>query len=49
MNKAGYHKCRACQKGYLSPVTVEKRKAFALDHGSWQLDRWKQVEFEHFI
>ncbi|MCJ1255884.1 hypothetical protein MMC24_003702 [Lignoscripta atroalba] len=32
LNKAGYHKCKACQRGYITPENVKKRYDFALDH-----------------
>ncbi len=48
MHSIGYSKCRACQKAYISPENIEKRRIFAEEHGSWQMDRWKQVEFYLF-
>ncbi len=48
MNRADYSKCRACQKSYLSPETVKKREIFAHEHGSWPMNRWKQVDLHLF-
>lgn len=34
MNKTEYHKCRTCQKTYLSSETIKKRIKFAEKHKS---------------
>jgi hypothetical protein len=45
MNKAGYHKCRACQKSYLRESNVKARETFAIDHVDHDVDWWKKVRF----
>ena len=39
MNAAGYHKCRACQKSWISSDQAEKRKVFCTEMLNWP--EWK--------
>ena len=35
MNKAGYHKCRACQKSWINADQALRRRAFSDEHKNW--------------
>ena len=39
MNNAGYHKCRACQKSWISGDQAERRKIFCTEMLNWP--EWK--------
>ena len=43
MNKASYHKCRACQKSWISDAQAKKRVGFSVDHVEWPEWMIKQV------
>lgn len=45
MQRAGYYKYKACQKGYLRQVNVEKRAAFTLAIIDHDVAFWKAVRF----
>ena len=44
-SKEGYHKCKACQKGYISPNNQKKREEFGLNHLEWTNEQWHRVVF----
>lgn len=41
----GYHKCKACQKGYINPQNLKKRFEFAVKHVDEPIEFWKRVVF----
>jgi len=41
----GYHKCKACQKGLISPLNIARRHEFAQAHTETSIDFWKRVVF----
>ena len=41
----GYHKCKACQKGYISPNNQKKREEFGKNHLHWTDEQWHRVLF----
>ena len=43
MERAGYKKCHACQKGYLTPENREQRLQFAKDYQLCPRWQWDQV------
>ena len=43
MNRAGYHKCRACQKAWISEAQAELRYQYALEKLQWPEWQWKDV------
>ena len=42
MNRWGYHKCRACQKSWISQDQAGKRKSWCQEH-HWPEWKWKMV------
>lgn len=44
LNAHGYHKCKACQRGYISPENVEKRLVFAMKRRRWG-PIWRHIRF----
>lgn len=49
MNKAGYHKCKACQKSYLTPWDKVRRVDFAESIQNYTMDDWAKVKFSDEI
>ena len=43
MNQAGYYKCRACQKSWISDDQAKKRVGFSEEHVDWPDWKIKQV------
>lgn len=43
MNAHGYHKCRACQKSWISDEQAQKRLGWSIDKQHWPEWQWKQV------
>ena len=41
MERAGYYKCKACQRGYLRPETL----AFGKEHDNWTEKEWRNIRF----
>ena len=41
----GFHKCKACQKGIMSPLNIARRQEFAEIHKDKDEDYWKRVVF----
>jgi transposase len=45
LNARGYHKCKACQKGLISPLNLQRRFQFANDNWDQSIEYWKHVIF----
>ncbi|KFY61561.1 hypothetical protein V497_02874 [Pseudogymnoascus sp. VKM F-4516 (FW-969)] len=41
----GYYKCKACQKGYMSPQNIARRIRFCDEHIHKSIDWWKRIVF----
>lgn len=48
MNKAGYHKCWACQKSWISDDNAKKRVNWCKEH-KWAEWQWKLVSVSAFL
>ncbi|KFX88556.1 hypothetical protein V490_07570 [Pseudogymnoascus sp. VKM F-3557] len=44
-NARGYYKCKACQKGLISPLNLQRRLQFAEDNWNQSIIYWKSVIF----